>query len=172
VPDSLLVRGLRGDDWESLYTLLSLTEVVRHSLELPFTAEDTFRDRFSSPPANTRILIVETSLPSGRKQIVGTAWLRVMSRRRRHTGELSLLMHPDYAEAEVRLLEAALDLADNWLGLRRLEVVVYADAAAQIALYERLGFQIEATMRRYAFRDGGYNDACLLARVRGRGGDA
>ena len=167
MPDSLLVRGQRGDDWESLYTLLSLADVVRNSLELPYTAEDTFRDRFGGPPANTRVLIVETSLPSGRKQIVGAAWLRVMVKRRRHTGELSLVVHPDYAEAEVRLLEAALDLADNWLGLRRLEVIVYADGAAEIALYERQGFQIEATMRRYAFRDGVFSDACLLARLRG-----
>jgi ribosomal protein S18 acetylase RimI-like enzyme len=35
-----------------------------------------------------------------------------------------------------------------------------------IALYEKFGFEIEGTHRRYAFRDGEYADAYSMARVR------
>jgi L-amino acid N-acyltransferase YncA len=35
-----------------------------------------------------------------------------------------------------------------------------------IALYEKFGFEIEGTHRRYAFRNGEYADAYSMARVR------
>jgi RimJ/RimL family protein N-acetyltransferase len=64
------------------------------------------------------------------------------------------------------LMEAALDLADNWLDLTRIELSVYTDNAAGTALYEKFGFEIEGTHRRYAFRNGDYVDAYSMARLR------
>jgi L-phenylalanine/L-methionine N-acetyltransferase len=63
------------------------------------------------------------------------------------------------------LLRAALDLADDWLNLSRVELHVYTDNAAAIALHEKLG--IEGTHRRFALRNGRYVDAYSMARVRG-----
>ncbi len=65
-----------------------------------------------------------------------------------------------------RLLEAALDLADNWLNVERTEIEVYVDNASAIALYKKYGFDIEGTMQKYAFRDGSYVDAHAMARFR------
>lgn len=65
-----------------------------------------------------------------------------------------------------RLLEAALDLADNWLNVERTEIEVYVDNASAIALYKKYGFEIEGTMQKYAFRDGSYVDAHAMARFR------
>jgi len=39
--------------------------------------------------------------------------------------------------------------------------------AAGLALYEKLGFEIEGTHRRFAFRNGRYADAYSTARVKG-----
>ncbi len=64
-------------------------------------------------------------------------------------------------------MRAALDLAQNWLGLTRIELKVYTDNPAGIALYKKCGFEIEGTHRRYAFRDGGYVDAYSMARLKG-----
>ena len=64
------------------------------------------------------------------------------------------------------LMEAVLDLADNWLNLTRVELTVYTDNAAGIALYKKFGFEIEGTHRRYAFRNGEYADAYSMARIR------
>jgi putative acetyltransferase len=62
-------------------------------------------------------------------------------------------------------MEAALDLADNWLNLTRIELRVYVDNAAGIAPYEKFGFEVEGTHRRLAFRDGEYVDSYSLARL-------
>ena len=64
------------------------------------------------------------------------------------------------------LLGAAIDLADNWLNVERIELSVYTDNVPAIALYERFGFKIEGTHHRYAFREGGYVDAHTMARLR------
>ncbi len=42
--------------------------------------------------------------------------------------------------AGAALIRVALDLADNWLNLRRLELLVYADNPAAIGLYQKYGF--------------------------------
>ncbi len=64
------------------------------------------------------------------------------------------------------LLEAALDLADNWMDLRRIELQVFADNEPGRRLYERFGFEIEGTLRRFAFRGGEYADVYAMARLR------
>lgn len=165
---TLTIRSQRSDDLEHLFALINTDEVLLDSLELPYLSEEVFRERYGSPPATTHTLIAETSLPSGRKRMIGVVWLKTMRPRRRHVGQLTLAIHPDYrgSEAEATLLGAALDLVDNWLALRRVEAVVYVGDRATIDLYERHGFTCEATMRRYAFRAGVYSDACLMARLR------
>jgi putative acetyltransferase len=65
------------------------------------------------------------------------------------------------------LMRAALDLADNWLNLSRVELTVYTDNEAGVALYEKFGFEVEGTHHRYAFRGGEYTDAHSMARVLG-----
>jgi putative acetyltransferase len=57
-------------------------------------------------------------------------------------------------------------LAFNWLGLRRIEVTVYADNAAAVRLYRKVGFAIEGTARRFALRDGVLVDAHHMALFR------
>ena len=57
------------------------------------------------------------------------------------------------------------DMSDKWLALRRLELEVYTDNLPAINLYRKFGFVIEGTMRQYAFRDGGWVDAHVMARI-------
>ncbi len=55
------------------------------------------------------------------------------------------------------------DLADNWLGLRRLELSVYTDNAPAIRLYEKFDILVEGTARQFALRGGRYVDAHYMA---------
>jgi L-phenylalanine/L-methionine N-acetyltransferase len=64
------------------------------------------------------------------------------------------------------LMDAMIDLADNWLNLRRIELTVYADNEPAVRLYQKFGFEVEGTLRNYAFRDGQLIDALSMARVR------
>ena len=101
-------------------------------------------------------------------EVVGNLDLRVHpdSPRRRHVGEIGVAVHDDWQGQGIgtALMEAALDLADNWLDLERIELNVYADNAARRALDEKFGFEIEGTHRRYALREGRYAHAYSMAR--------
>jgi putative acetyltransferase len=102
--------------------------------------------------------------------IVGNLGLSVQDRspRRRHAGVLGIAVHDAWQGRGVgaRLMNAAIELADLWLNLTRLELTVFIDNKKAIALYEKFGFEIEGTLRRFAFREGIYVDAYSMARVR------
>ncbi len=89
--------------------------------------------------------------------------------RRRHAGEINLIAtHPDHRGKGVGkiLMEELLNLSDKWLQLQRLELIVWSSNKRAIALYNADGFELEGTMKRYAFCDGAFMDALLMGRLR------
>ena len=68
--------------------------------------------------------------------------------------------------AGTALMGAAVDLADRWLNLTRLELDVYIDNEPAIRLYKKFGFVIEGTLVDYAYRDGQFVDTYTMARLR------
>jgi ribosomal protein S18 acetylase RimI-like enzyme len=102
-------------------------------------------------------------------QVVGWAdivpyWAYALS----HCGSLGMGVHPDYRRQGLgrRLLTACIEQA--WArGLTRIELEARADNRAAIALYERLGFRIEA-VKSHAMRfDDHYFDAVQMSLLRG-----
>ena len=69
------------------------------------------------------------------------------------------------AALSAALLTAIVDLAENWLGLQRLELVVFTDNNPAIALYKRFNFAVEGTLRQYAYRNGAIADVYTMARL-------
>ena len=67
---------------------------------------------------------------------------------------------------DTQLIDAVLDLADNWLNLKRIELEVNTDNLAGVRLYEKSGFVIEGTKRFHTYGDGRWADSYFMARVR------
>jgi putative acetyltransferase len=65
-----------------------------------------------------------------------------------------------------QLMDTVLDLADNWLNLKRVELEVNIDNPAGVRLYEKAGFVIEGTKRFHTYGDGRWADSYFMARVR------
>ena len=103
---------------------------------------------------------------------VGNLGLHLASKspRRRHAGAIGMSVRDDWHNrgSAQRCSRAAVDLADNWLNYTRLELTVYTDNAAALALYRKFGFEVEGTLKSYAFRDGRFIDAYAMARLRER----
>src|SRR5437867_3614981 len=62
------------------------------------------------------------------------------------------------------LIAELLNLADNWLHILRIELMVFTDNASGIALYRKFGFEIEGTHRADVLRDGKLVDGYSMAR--------
>ncbi|MDZ7543846.1 GNAT family N-acetyltransferase, partial [Clostridium perfringens] len=63
------------------------------------------------------------------------------------------------------LMEALLDVADNWLMLIRVELTVFEDNKRAIHLYEKFGFEKEGLKRLASIRNGKYENEYLMARI-------
>ncbi|MFR2331562.1 MAG: GNAT family N-acetyltransferase [Flavonifractor plautii] len=122
----------------------------------------------ASPPAGQGRCLLAVSPDH---TVLGLVMLTVESNpRRRHTGGLGIMVRTDCQGQGIgtALLEAVLDLADNWLMLHRVELEVYADNGDAIRLYQRFGFETEGRKREAAVKAGDYVDMLVMARLRNR----
>jgi len=159
------IRHAEPADAPALKALFSRPETVVGTLAVPHPTEAFWRSRIEEARPGVRHLVAEVG---DRFAGVGSLYTENPSPRRRHAGEIGLVVHPDWYRRGVgsALLAALLDLADNWLNLTRTELTVFSDNEAAIRLYEKFGFEREGTHRAYAFRDGRFADALCMARIR------
>ena len=162
-PPDILIRALEPGDIPDLTEAWNQPNAYAGTLQLPYTSMDARQKRSASAPATlTRLVAVIDG------KVIGCIGLERFENRRSHAGQFGLAVHDAYAGrgAGTALLAAMIDLADNWLNLKRLELSVYADNVRAIALYERFGFEREGLRRSYAWRDGAYVDSLAMARLR------
>jgi len=162
-PDDVTICALAPEDLDGLTALLNLPGFRFGTARLPFTPRAVVEARINSSDPNQFQLVAEHA-----GAIVGSASLFRGNGRRAHVGVVGMGVHDDHVGRGIgtALLQALLDLADNWLDLRRLELTVYVDNDRAIRLYERAGFATEGRLADHAFRDGAYVDAFAMARLR------
>lgn len=136
------------------------------TLGLPFSSKEAWRERLAEKREGNVSLVA-----CARGEVVGHLSLYVYQEpRMRHAGHFGMAVRDDWQGKGVgtKLMESAVDLADNWWGLTRLDLRVFVDNSAAIALYRKFGFEIEGTHKQFALRGGKYVDAYVMARLRQR----
>lgn len=163
--ENLHIRGAEPEDFPAFHEIYSRPRAFAGTLQLPYPSLDTWRKRLAEARDDHYNIVAVVD-----DRVVGTLGLNTFPSRprRRHAGGIGMGVHDDWQGKGVgtALLRAAVEMADRWLNLRRLELKVYTDNEAAIRLYERFGFEREGTLRQYAFRDGVYIDAHMMARLR------
>ncbi|MBA1380855.1 GNAT family N-acetyltransferase [Pseudomonas brassicacearum] len=138
--------------------------VTRQVLQMPFQSTEVWRQRLATNDERQLKLV---ALHQG--DVIGNLGLEQFSRvRRAHCANLGMGVAVAWQGKGVgsMLLAAALEVADNWMNLRRVELTVYADNEAAIGLYRKFGFETEGLLRDYAVRDGRWVDTLAMARLR------
>jgi len=160
---SLKFRAPDLSDAEEIYALTSMPKFIHGTSRLPYRSIRETRDWLSSlGPDNTVILALLD------EKIVGSADIRRATGRRSHSGTIGIGVHDDFHGQGIgtALMAQIIDVADNWLNLKRLALTVYSDNERAIRLYEKYGFEREGLLRSYAFRAGQYVDVLTMARLR------
>jgi L-phenylalanine/L-methionine N-acetyltransferase len=163
---SITIRRTEPSDYQAVQHIFTGPKAVWGTLQLPFPSAEQWRKRLAEPPEGLFSLVACVD----NNEVVGQLDLYTCPNqpRRRHVGQIGMAVRDDWQGKGVgtALMQAAVDLADKWLNLRRLELEVYIDNGPAIGLYEKFGFTIEGTLIDYAFRDGHYVDTYRMARLR------
>lgn len=158
------IRHAEPRDALALNALFAEEQVIYWTIGLPFTPiQHDYKQLTEAPEGEYRLVACADDA------VIGAITLtRYAPPRLHHVASLSsLAVSPAYQGQGVgsKLLETALDLADNWLNLVRLELFIYADHILAIRLYEKYGFVVEGILQSAAFRAGHYADALIMARI-------
>lgn len=159
---NIIIRAFEPEDLPGFTEMLNMPGVVQGTLQVPFRSLDERKKR--NETNNPQVsLVAEVG-----GVIAGHASLDLASSpRRRHVGDIGIMVREDYHRKGIgeKLMRELIGFADNWLGLRRIELTVFAGNTAAIALYEKLGFTREGLHKDFAFRAGRFEDALTMARV-------
>ncbi len=163
-PAQVHIRPLDPDDSADLYDIFRHRQVCRTTLQLPSQESSANLKRMRDLPSGLHRFAAVTQ-----DRVVGTISLKQHHiPRRAHMGRLGMAVHPDSWGKGIgsRLMEAALDLADNWLDLKRIELDVNTDNPAGIRLYKKCDFAVEGVKRFHTYGDGRWVDSYFMARIR------
>lgn len=154
------MRAVRPDDAAAVYEIRRQPEVQKFTSAIPSERPSDFIARLGP---DDHVFVAELD---GR--VVGIAGLHGKTGKLRHGAMLGIAVHDDFAGRGVgrALMAKLIDLGEQWLGLVRLELEVFADNERAIRLYQRLGFVEEGRKRKAAFRGGQFVDEVIMARVK------
>lgn len=161
---NLTIRRAEPSDYEGMHKIFTGPKVIWGTLQLPYPSVDMWRKRLAENQENVFELVACVE-----GEIVGQVFLQIFTRpRRKHVGQIGMSVRDDYQGQGVgsALMQAAVDMADRWLNVLRLELDVYTDNEPAVRLYKKFGFEIEGTLKKYAFRDGEYVDVYAMARFK------
>ncbi len=160
----ITIRKGEPADAEAIWRCYTAPRVVHDTLQLPYRSVESVRELLIKNTEGDHILVAVVE-----GDVVGVIGLHTSSRPRiNHRGEIGMMVRDDWQGKGVgtAIMRAVIDLADKWLNLTRVELTVFTDNERAITLYRKFGFEIEGTLRKYAFRDGEFVDAYAMARVK------
>lgn len=159
--DDTVIRHSEVADAAQVQALYAQKSCYANTLQLPYPSLKSWQDKLAKMENS---LVIEYQ-----GKIIGQAGVMMnMARpRKRHVAAIGMGVDEHYRGQGVgsKLLSAVLDLAINWMAATRVELEVYADNEAGIALYKKHGFEIEGKSTAFAFRDGKFVDVYHMAKL-------
>lgn len=162
----VVVRPTSPDDAARLARFSRDETILRASSQMPTMGVDYWRRRIEGWTSSWSVVAVV----EGEIAACGNLHASEVPRRR-HALTLGLSVGAEHQGMGIgdRMMTVLLDAADTWLGAERVDLVVVADNARAVSLYEKHGFEREGLLRYEIWRDGGYADSLAMARLRSRG---
>ncbi|MGB0894443.1 MAG: GNAT family N-acetyltransferase [Parashewanella sp.] len=157
------IRHSHESDIPQIFELYQQQSIYTNTLQLPFPSIEKWRKKLTEFSDVGYSLVAEVD-----GEIVGQLSIAVKQNpRQKHVATLGMGVSEHVRGKGVgsKLLTSAMKLAQDWLAIKRIEIEVYTDNEAAIALYKNCGFEVEGEAKYYAFRNGEYVNAYYMAAV-------
>ncbi|WP_234424364.1 GNAT family N-acetyltransferase [Dickeya sp. ws52] len=161
---NIIIRRTEAHDAAAVASIYEGENAYSGTLQLPYPSLATWESRLNHMPENVYSLVAEWE-----GELVGNLGFEIFSNpRRRHAGTFGMGVKDTHQNRGVgsAMLAALTNLTDNWLNIHRIELTVYTDNDAALALYRKFGFIVEGESKDYAFRNGRFADVFHMARIR------
>lgn len=159
-----IIRHAEEQDAQDLARIHAQRSSHFWTLQLPYPTVKLWKERIAALDQTHFVLVAEVN-----SQVVGVIGFECgRNPRTRHVATIGMTVDEKSRGKGIgqKLLEAAIDVGEKWLGITRFALEVYTDNAAAIKLYEKMGFVKEGTLRGNALRDGIFVDSFIMARVK------
>ncbi|XZG71264.1 GNAT family N-acetyltransferase [Chitinibacteraceae bacterium HSL-7] len=160
----IYIRRADISDAESVKSIYECPSVYSATLQIPFPSLETWKKRCSDAPQGYYSFVAEVD-----GQVVGQLGLETYQNpRRKHVSGIGMGVKDSHQGQGIgsKLLSTAIELAESWLNISRIELSVYTDNEAAIHLYKKHGFFIEGESAHFAYRNGKYASVYHMAKIR------
>lgn len=160
----IVIRPTLVSDAAALCDIYSQPGAQRETLQLPKPSVEMWTKRLENIPSGVYSFVAEVD-----GKVVGNIGFEHSQRPRTgHCATFGIGVHDDYHGHGIgsQLIQTVIDLADNWLQVKRIQIEVNSDNDVAIACYKKFGFEIEGEAKCSAFRDGEYINTYFMARIR------
>lgn len=163
---NLTIRHAEPSDYTACARIYAQPLAAAGTMQIPLQSAEVWKQRLEGKAPLDRILVAVVD-----GEVVGNLGLHPNPQpRRSHVAHIGMAVRDDWHGKGIgrALMTAAVDLADNWLNLLRLELTVWSDNQVAQHLYKSHGFVTEGTHRAYALRNGKYENVLAMARLHPR----
>ncbi|KOO03092.1 GNAT family N-acetyltransferase [Vibrio nereis] len=160
----IIIRPTQISDAAALCDIYSQPGAQRETLQLPKPSLAMWTKRLENMPEGVYSFVAEVD---GR--VVGNIGFEHSQRPRiAHCASFGIGVHDDFHGLGIgsKLIETVIDLADNWLQVKRIQIEVNSDNEKAIACYKKFGFEIEGEAKYGSYRDGEYINTYYMARIK------
>lgn len=138
---------------------------VQETISSLYTERLEVAEHFIKSLAKDDFILVADVHDGDEYRLVGSIGISIDTNpRRRHVGRLGIMVRTDWQGKGIgrKLLAKIIDLSDNWLMLKRIELTVFAENEEAIRLYQSFGFEVEGCLHAGMVKDGAYADMLIM----------
>lgn len=159
-----IIRHSEKKDIEQIRQLYAEPGNYSATLQGPYPSAELWEARMGQSHAGAISLVAVSG-----EEVLGQLGLHIeQNPRRKHVAHIGMAVKTNARRQGVAdaLMRAAIEIAEQWQAISRIELSVYTDNLAALALYEKHGFIKEGQCKNYAFRNGQFVDVYIMARCK------